>query len=215
MSSLQDALAKMVQEGALRVAPGGPDVVLCTTCGHSVVFHMDGCPEEEWIAKVHPLNVVWPLAQAVAFACYCRGVVLDLDLLRADIRGTFSFAPIVVRPIMPFRVIWEQEMDFFTECETYEAARDEEANQTCLFGEVYVYCPEHGWTKACKDVENGYCSKCSDEFHRDLVETSEQEKHYDEELAEDREDWMYSTVDPYGESDTLDEEDGITERACW
>ena len=32
-----------------------------------------------------------------------------------------------------------------------------------------VQCPTHGTVKACKDVENGGCSVCSDEFHRELL----------------------------------------------
>ena len=74
----------------------------------------------------------------------------------------------------PFRVIWEREIDFYSECETYEEALREEGEQTCLFGEVYVYCQAHGWTLACADVENGHCSKCSDAFHNELLGVSEQ-----------------------------------------
>jgi hypothetical protein len=33
-----------------------------------------------------------------------------------------------------------------------------------------VWCPVHGNVPFCKDVENGGCSKCSDEFHRELLD---------------------------------------------
>lgn len=103
MSNIQDVLVTMVEQGAMRVAPAGPDVVLCPLCGHSVLFHMEGCtndPDEmHWVAVVRPLNVAWPLPQAVAQACIERGVVLDSDLLRADMQGVFQFAPIIADDI--------------------------------------------------------------------------------------------------------------------
>jgi len=96
---IETTLVKMVELGALRVAPAGPEVVLCPLCGHSVLFHADGCmndPDEmAWVSSVRPVNVAWPLPQAVAQACIERGVVIDDDLLRFDMQGQASFAPVM------------------------------------------------------------------------------------------------------------------------
>jgi hypothetical protein len=92
---IEATLATLVAEGAAVLAPGGPDVVLCELCNRSVIFHQDGCPNEDpRINAIKPLNTEWPLPQAIAQACIERGVVIDFDLLRATMGGVFSFAPI-------------------------------------------------------------------------------------------------------------------------